>query len=71
MSATLLGWLTMASGLSLVAVLGSRQAWRRLVVYHVDPSALRPMTQRTLGASLHIIAEAQERLAKDRRSAAR
>jgi len=38
---------------------------------HVDPSSLRPMTRRTLAASLHIIAEAQERLAKDRRGSAR
>jgi hypothetical protein len=37
---TALGWLTMASGLLLVAILTSRRAWRRVVVYHVDPATL-------------------------------
>src|SRR5262249_26865019 len=45
---TALGWLTMTSGLALVAVLASRRAWRRLVVYHVDPDAL----ERAVAAAL-------------------
>jgi hypothetical protein len=35
-----LDWLSLASGMTLVALLISRRAWRRLVIYHVDAVTL-------------------------------
>ncbi|AGA26877.1 hypothetical protein [Singulisphaera acidiphila] len=35
-----LDWLALASGMTLAALLISRRAWRRLVVYHVDAATL-------------------------------
>ncbi|WP_406695820.1 hypothetical protein V5E97_32950 [Singulisphaera sp. Ch08] len=35
-----LDWLSLASGMTLAALLVSRRAWRRLVIYHVDAATL-------------------------------
>ena len=51
---TPLDWLSLASGMTLFALLVSRRAWRRLVVYHIDAAtverALEAAFAREIGA---------------------
>lgn len=54
-----LDWLALASGITLAALLASRRAWRRLVIYHIDAPtldrALEPLLTQNLGRYIRTI----------------